>query len=84
MIGSVYLACYAIWARPDEDDINKHWVRKTIQLLEPHIKGHYINESNYVDISSRRTNTFSDINRNKLKNLAMKHDPDNLFHTYIE
>lgn len=84
MIGSVYLACYAIWARPDEDDINKHWVRKTIQLLEPHIKGHYINESNYVDISSRRTNAFSDINRNKLKNLAMKHDPDNLFHTYIE
>ena len=58
MIGSVYLACYAIWARPDEDDINKHWVRKTIQLLEPHIKGHYINESNYVDISSRRTNAF--------------------------
>ena len=84
MIGSVYLACYAIWTSPGEDDLNNRWVRKTMQLLEPHTKGHYINESNYVDIPSRRVNSFSRINYRKLKNLALQHDPDNLFHSYIE
>ena len=84
MIGSIYLACYAIWTRPDDDDLNNHWVRKTMQLLKPHTKGHYINESNYVDIPSRRVNSFSQNNHGKLKNLALKHDPDNLFHSYIE
>ena len=84
MIGSVYLACYAIWTSPDDDSRNNHWVRKTMQLLEPHTKGHYINESNYVDIPSRRVNSFSHVNHSKLKHLALKHDPDNLFHSYIE
>ncbi|MYH69462.1 MAG: FAD-dependent oxidoreductase [Gammaproteobacteria bacterium] len=84
MIGSVYLACYAIWTSPEEDEINNHWVRKTMQLLEPHTKGHYINESNYVAIPSRRVNSFSRTNHRKLKYLALQHDPDNLFHTYIE
>ena len=84
MIGSVYLACYAIWTSPDDDGRNNHWVRKTMQLLEPHTKGHYINESNYVDIPSRRVNSFSHINHSKLKHLALKHDPDKLLHSYIE
>ena len=84
VIGSIYLACYAIWTSPDEDGINNNWVRKTMQLLEPHTKGHYINESNYVDVAARRINAFSETNRNKLKTLAMKHDPDKVFHTYLE
>lgn len=84
MIGSIYLACYAIWANSDEDEANNSWVRKTMELLEPHTKGHYINETNYSDIPSRRVNSFSQMNHRKLKNLALKHDPDNLFHTYIE
>ena len=84
MIGSVYLACYAIWTSPDDDGLNNRWVRKTMRLLEPHTKGHYINESNYVDIPSRRINSFSLINHGKLKHLALKHDPDNLFHTYLD
>ena len=84
MIGNVYLACYAIWASPAEDDINKSWVRETLQLLEPYTKGHYINESNYVANPVRRTKSFSDSNLNKLKNLAIKHDPKSLFHSYIQ
>jgi FAD/FMN-containing dehydrogenase len=84
MIGSVYLACYAIWGRPEEDDINRKWVIKTMELLRPHMKGHYINESNYVDIHARRMNSFSTTAWEKLKRLSSKYDPDNLFHSYLE
>lgn len=84
MIGKIYLACYAIWADPTEDMNNKTWVRKTMQLLEPHTKGHYINESNYVANPKRRARSFSHSNQNKLKKLAARYDPKSLFHSYIE
>lgn len=83
MIGSVYLACYAIWGRPEEDDINRNWVIKTMELLQPHVKGHYINESNYVDIHARRMNSFSTTGWDRLKSLSSKYDPDNIFHSYF-
>lgn len=84
MTGNIYLACYAIWAEPEEDAKNNAWVRKTMQLLEPYTKGHYINESNYVDIPKRRVGSFSRANLDKLKELAARHDPESLFHSYIE
>ena len=83
MIGTIYLACYAIWADPADDMNNKNWVRKTMQLLESHTKGHYINESNYVAIPERRMRSFSHSNLDKLKKLAARHDPESLFHSYI-
>ena len=83
MIGEVYLACYAIWGNPDEDTINNTWVKKTMQLLEPYTKGHYINESNYVANPVRRMKSFSDSNWTKLKDLSSKYDPDKLFHSYF-
>ena len=84
MIGSVYLACYAIWGTPEEDDVNRNWVVKTMELLGPHMKGHYINESNYVDIHARRMNSFSTPAWEKLKRLSSKYDPENMFHSYLE
>ncbi len=83
MIGDVYLACYAIWANPDEDATNNSWVKKTMQLLEPYTKGHYINESNYVANPVRRMKSFSDTSWIKLNELSSKYDPDNLFHSYF-
>lgn len=83
MIGDIYLACYAIWANPDEDAINNSWVKKTMQLLQPYTKGHYINESNYVANPVRRMKSFSDTNWIKLNDLSSKYDPDNLFHSYF-
>jgi len=84
MIGSVYLACYAIWGKPEEDDINRKWVNKTMNLLQPHIKGHYINEAKYVDIQARRMNSFSIAAWEKLKNLSLKYDPEKMFHSYLK
>ena len=83
MIGRIYLACYAIWTNPDEDTINNTWVKKTMQILEPYTKGHYINESNYVDNPVRRMKSFSDTNWKKLKILSSKYDPKNIFHSYF-
>lgn len=84
MIGSVYLACYAIWGTAEEDDANNTWVRKTMTLLKSHTKGHYINESNYVDIKARRRGSFSNTNWEKLTRLSAKYDPHDVFHSYME
>ncbi len=84
MIGSVYLACYAIWATKAEDAANRSWVKKTMAILSSETKGHYINESNYADISARRSGSFSAGNFQKLKALSAKYDPDSLFHSYLD
>jgi FAD/FMN-containing dehydrogenase len=83
MIGSLYVACYAIWGRADEDESNNIWVKKTMALLEKNTKGHYINESNYADIAQRASGSFTKENFKKLKQLSLQYDPERLFHSYL-
>ena len=83
MIGGTYLACYAIWPSSDEDSANNSWVKNTMRILEPHTKGHYINESNYADNPLRCKNSFTTDSWDKLKTLSVKYDPDKLFHSYL-
>ena len=83
MIGSLYIACYAIWGRPQEGEVNNNWVKKTMVLLEPHTKGHYINESNYANNPARASGSFTKANLEKLKKLSLQYDPERLFHTYL-
>ncbi|NKB35606.1 MAG: FAD-binding protein [Gammaproteobacteria bacterium] len=83
MIGSLYIACYAIWGSPDEDIPNNNWVKKTMTLLKENTKGHYVNESNYADNPERARGSFSAESLQKLKRLSSKHDPEHLFHSYL-
>lgn len=82
MIGKTYVASYAIWSDPEQDAANRAWVDRTMELMEPHVKGHYINESAYVDHPERNPGSYAAASWGKLQSIKRKWDPDNLFHTY--
>lgn len=84
MIGKTYVASYAIWSDPEQDAANRAWVDRTMQLMRAHTKGHYINESAYVDHAERNPGSYAAASWGKLQAIKSKWDPDNLFHTYAD
>jgi FAD/FMN-containing dehydrogenase len=83
MVGRTFLLCYAIWSEPTDDAINERWLRETVRAVEPLTIGHYVAEADLLAGPSRSIRSFSVPNWQRLQDLRRKHDPTDLFHTFL-
>jgi FAD/FMN-containing dehydrogenase len=83
MVGRTYLGCAAVYENEENDDANGRWLRKTMQTVEPHAIGHYINETDLLADSSRAMKSFAKPNWDRLQALTQRLDPDGVFHSYL-
>ncbi len=82
-IANSYLGCYAIWDEETNDDLNYEWLSKTVPLMDPFAKGHYVNEVEPRFNPDRIQQCFSDANWKRLQQLRDKYDPNGVFHKYL-
>ncbi len=82
-VASHFLANYMLWDNAQDDEANHAWLKQTNDLLQPYSKGTYINEVEATLFPERVKTCFSDESWRRLAELRRKHDPDQVFHTYI-
>jgi FAD/FMN-containing dehydrogenase len=78
---NVYLAAYAIWTNPDEDERHRAWVHGHFARLSEEVgRGLYIGDSDF----GRRPDRFmADANLQRLTELRAARDPDGVFVPYL-
>jgi FAD/FMN-containing dehydrogenase len=79
--GRAYLATYAIWADPADDERHRDWVvGHTRRLAAAAGKGVYLGDTDFT----RRPDRFlSDANFRRLEEIRRRRDPDRLFCSYL-
>jgi FAD/FMN-containing dehydrogenase len=79
--GRAYLATYAIWSDPADDERHREWVvRHTRSLAASVGKGVYLGDTDFT----RRPDRFvSEANFRRLEEIRRRRDPDGLFCSYL-
>jgi FAD/FMN-containing dehydrogenase len=76
----VYLATYAIWADPADDERHRAWVHEHHHRLSAVGEGVYLGDSDF----GRRPDRFmSEEHFRRLQEIRVQRDPDGLFVTYL-
>jgi FAD/FMN-containing dehydrogenase len=78
--GHAYLATYAIWTDPADDDRHRDWVLAHTRRLAELGKGVYLGDTDFT----RRPDRFmTDENFARLQQIRARRDPDGLFCSYL-
>ncbi len=78
--GHAYLATYAIWSDPAEDEGHREWVLRHTRRLAALGKGVYLGDTDFT----RRPDRFlSPENFGRLQSIRARRDPDGLFCSYL-
>jgi hypothetical protein len=78
--GRAYLATYAIWTDPAEDERHHDWVISHTERLAALGKGVYLGDTDFT----RRPDRFlSEANFRRLEEIRRRRDPDELFCSYL-
>ncbi|MEU8589209.1 FAD-binding oxidoreductase [Streptomyces sp. NPDC048664] len=83
VLGRSYAVSYAVWDDPREDAANTAWLHRTMSAVEPLITGHYVAETDLTAAPSRARRCFRPEAWRRLEELAARHDPGNVFHSYL-
>jgi FAD/FMN-containing dehydrogenase len=78
--GKLYIAAFAGWTDPSEDERHVRWSTEQMRRLEPFSKGIQLADENLVNRSARY---LSPENEARLERLRAEHDPDGVFHSYL-
>lgn len=78
--GDLYLAAFAGWHDPAQDDHYVAWPTAHMRRLEPLSEGIQLADENLRHRSARY---LSDANGQRLETLRARHDPDGRFHSYL-
>jgi hypothetical protein len=78
--GKLYIAAFAGWTDPAEDERHVRWSTDQMRRLEPFSKGIQLADENLVNRGARY---LSPENEERLERLRAEHDPDGLFHSYL-
>jgi FAD/FMN-containing dehydrogenase len=73
-----------MWDSPDMDAANTAWHERCVELLKPHVAGHYVAESDTVAHPEYSRLSFTSNNWARLNDLRAKHDPDGLFFDFSD
>lgn len=84
MTGNLYGGPWTMWDSPDRDAENIAWHEKCVRLLEPHIAGHYIAESDTVAHPEYVRKSYTPAAWERLTGLRRKHDPGGLFFNFSD
>ncbi|MBA4864176.1 FAD-binding oxidoreductase [Streptomyces sp. PSKA54] len=82
-LGDTYVAPFAIWSDPEDDDLNIRWLRDTMGAVEPLGTGHYVAEADLTAAPSRAERSYTPEAWQRLQALRARYDPEGLFHTYL-
>ena len=74
---------YAIWSDPAEAAANEKWFRGSIDVFQPHARGHYIGETDLNLYPQFAKGAYADEAWVRLAALRRKHDPDGRFHDFL-
>jgi FAD/FMN-containing dehydrogenase len=78
--GKLYIAAFAGWTDPNDDERHVRWSTEQMRRLEPLSKGIQLADENLVNRSARY---LSCENEERLERLRAEHDPDSVFHSYL-
>jgi FAD/FMN-containing dehydrogenase len=78
-----YVGCFAIWDDEKEDEHYFRWLEQATTYMDPHAKGHYINEVEARRHPERIRKCFSEANWQRLQALRRQYDPQGVFHTWL-
>jgi FAD/FMN-containing dehydrogenase len=78
--GNVYLATYAIYADPADDDRYRRWVHERTADLARHGSGVYLGDT---DFTRRQDRFLSPANYRRLEEIRAARDPSGLFEAYL-
>ena len=82
MTARLYGGPWTMWKEASADERNIAWHKKCVELLSPHIKGHYVAESDTVANPEFSRTSYSQKNWQRLSELRAKYDPDGVFFDY--
>ncbi len=68
-----------MWDDAKDDATNTEWHDKLLKLMDPHIKGYYVSESNTIRRPETYKKAYKLENYNKIVALRKKYDPTGLF-----
>ena len=78
--GRAYIATYAIWLDPADDERHRDWVVRHTERLAALGKGVYLGDTDFT----RRPDRFlSEANFRRLEEIRRRRDPDRLFCSYL-
>ncbi|PWI12523.1 FAD-binding oxidoreductase [Streptomyces sp. NWU339] len=83
VLGESYVVPYAVWADPAQDDVNVHWLRDAMHVVEPFGTGHYIAEADLTADPSRARRSFTAADWDRLQSLRAEYDPQSLLFSYL-
>jgi FAD/FMN-containing dehydrogenase len=84
MSAKIYAGPWTMWKDEADDDANTAWHNECVKLLQPHIYGHYVGESDTVTYPAHAVGCFSSANWHRLADLRDKYDPDGVFFGYFD
>ncbi|MGP4004381.1 FAD-binding oxidoreductase [Streptomyces sp. 8N706] len=83
VLGRSYVAPFAVWDDPAEDDLNIRWLREAMSAVEPLGTGHYIAEADLTAAPTRAERSFTPQDWQRLQALRARYDPEGVFHSYL-
>ncbi|MBV9367327.1 MAG: FAD-binding oxidoreductase [Solirubrobacterales bacterium] len=78
--GRAYIATYAIWSDPADDERHRDWVVRHTERLAALGKGVYLGDT---DFTHRPDRFLSEANFGRLEEIRGRRDPDRLFCSYL-
>jgi len=75
-----YIALYAVWQDPGQDDANRGWVRDRMGEMEGLASGIQLADEN---LGERPARFATDANMERLDEVRGRYDPDGLFHPWM-
>lgn len=84
MFGSTYVHAHTLSADAAQDTANRNWLHGAITSLEPLKVGHYVGEADLSFAPDRAQRSFSPAAWTRLLALKRRHDPDNVFFSYLQ
>jgi len=84
MTAKFYGGPWTMWENAADDKTNIAWHRKCVDLLEPHMMGHYVSESNTVQFPEFVEKSYTKSNWDRLAELRKKYDPTGVFFAYSD
>ena len=84
MTGKLYGGPWTMWAASDQDAANRSWHDKCVQLLKPHVAGHYIGETDFAGHPEFARLSYSPAAWERIGSLRKKLDPQGLFFDFSD
>jgi FAD/FMN-containing dehydrogenase len=82
--GNLYGGPWTMWAPADQDAANRSWHDKCVELLKPHVAGHYIGETDFAGHPEFARLSYSPAAWEKINRLRKKLDPEGLFFDFSD